>query len=255
MQEPKKYLTALGLSDKEIIIYTSMLQGALTARDIMKSTGEKRPTVYYIVSCLEKRGLISKSATEGTIHFQIEDTKRLLAIAEEKVAESQTLKENIENILPFLTMTTSSSTEKPIVIFHEGVAAVKNTIMAMLYTKSKHIDSIVPDDNFFWQLSEEFVEHFVTQRIKKGITTRNLWEKEIDQATVKRYYEKHSEIKILPEVMHNRFKTSIFIYDDTTLYIASHKNKYCILVTSKEYADTMKAMFDGLWVGSTLHNG
>lgn len=254
MQEPKKHLSALGLSDKEIIVYTSMLQGALSARDIMKATGEKRPTVYYIVSCLEKRGLISKSQSESTTHFHIEDTNRLLVLAEEKVAESLTLKENIEDLLPFLVTTSSSHDNKPTVIFYEGTAAVKNTIMAMLYTKNKHIDSIVPHDNFFWQLNKEFVEHFITERIRRGIKTRNLWEKEINKVTLKKYYENHSEIKILPEVMHTRFKTSIFIYDDSTLYIASQKNNYCILVTSKEYTDTMKVIFDGLWVSSIKHS-
>ena len=52
MQEPRKCLIELGLSDKEVTIYLAMISGVEVARDLIKTTGLKRPTVYYLLGCL-----------------------------------------------------------------------------------------------------------------------------------------------------------------------------------------------------------
>jgi hypothetical protein len=93
-------------------------------------------------------------------------------------------------------------------------------------------------------------DRFVQERNRRKITTRNLWEREISKKTFKEYYEERSDVKIIPEIMHNRFETSIFIYDDKTLYISSKKNCYAILITSEEHTKTMSAIFDGIWSDS-----
>ena len=57
MQEPRKQLLDLGLSDSEVTVYLAMVSGVRTARDLIKTTRLKRPTVYYALGCLERRGL------------------------------------------------------------------------------------------------------------------------------------------------------------------------------------------------------
>ena len=85
MQEPRKNLLALGLSDSEVTVYLAMVSGARTARDLVKITGLKRPTVYYALSCLEKRGLTSKTGMTGDKSFSLEPIEKLSVIAKEKV--------------------------------------------------------------------------------------------------------------------------------------------------------------------------
>ena len=52
MQEPRKNLLALGLSDSEVTVYLAMVSGVRNARDLVKITDLKRPTVYYAFICL-----------------------------------------------------------------------------------------------------------------------------------------------------------------------------------------------------------
>ena len=94
MQEPRKILQQLGLSESEVEVYLAMLQGLISAREIIKMTRQKRPTVYYALSCLEKRGLISKTGKEGARRFALEPLERLQTIAEGKT------KEDIQASLP-----------------------------------------------------------------------------------------------------------------------------------------------------------
>jgi sugar-specific transcriptional regulator TrmB len=253
MNEPRKHLLDLGLSDSEVTVYLAMVSGARTARDLVKVTRLKRPTVYYALGCLEKRGLTSKTGLVGDKSFTLEPVEKLSIIAKEKALEISKLQNHIDEMIPALSATASPANQKPTVAFYEGVDAVKNAIMEMLYCKSKKINSIVPKQNFFWQIGQDFVELFIEERIKRNIKTQNLWEAPVNKSLIKKYYEGYSQVKILPEVMHGKFQTSIFIYDDRTLYVSSKNNSYCVLITSKEHTDTMQALFDGLWVSSQSH--
>lgn len=252
MQEPRKNLLGLGLSDSEITIYLAMIAGAKTASDLTKITKMKRPTVYYALGCLEKRGLINKPNKEGDKRFLLEPLERLNAIAEEKTLESEYLKKNINDLVSSFIIENSDE-QKPDVSFYEGTAAVKSVIMSMLYCKSKQILSIVPEENFFWQVSDGFVKIFVSERKRRGIKTKNLWEERTDKKIFDEYYKNVSDVRIIPDIMKGNFKSTIFLYDDKTLYVSSMKNCSCILIKSKEHHQTMQAIFDGLWISSTSH--
>jgi len=254
MQEPRKNLLSLGLSDSEVTVYLAMVSGAKTARDLVKVTGLKRPTVYYALGCLEKRGLMSKTGISGDKGFFLEPVEKLAIIAKEKALEISKLQKHIDEMIPSMTAGPSSTAnQKPTVAFYEGINAVKSVVMDMLYCKSKRINSVVPKQNFFWQVGQDFVETFVEERIKRNIKTKNLWESSVDKTLIKQYYENLSHVKILPEIMHGKFLTTVFIYDDKTLYVSSKNNSYCVLITSKEHAETMQAWFDGLWAFSKTH--
>jgi sugar-specific transcriptional regulator TrmB len=253
MLEPKKHLLDLGLSDSEVTVYLALLSGVRTARDLVKTTRLKRPTVYYALGCLEKRGLTSKTGLAGDKNFYLEPVEKLSVIAKEKALEISKLQNHIDEMIPTLVAQFSPRNNKPTVAFYEGVDAVKNAIMEMLYCKDKNIRSVVPKENFFWQIGQDFVESFIEERIKRNIKTKSLWEAPIKKEFIKKYYEGYSEVKILPEVMHGNFETTVFLYDDKTLYVSSKKNSYCVLITSKEHTDTMRAWFDGLWSVSKSH--
>ena len=253
MNEPKKHLQELGFSESEATVYLAMLSGVRAARDLVKVTGQKRPTVYYALGCLEKRGLISKTGREGEKQFEVEPLHKLELIAEEKMREAGELQKNISDMVPMLQSIHAPADKKPTVAFFEGKAAVQGAIMEMLYCKDKHINSIVPHDNFFQQIGPAFVKQFIEERIRRNIKTKNLWEASIDASVVKQYYRGLSEIKILPGVMKGAFRSSIFLNDNKVLYVSSLKNSYCICITSKEHHDTLQALFDGLWVSSKAH--
>ena len=253
MNEPEIHLKKLGLSESEIIVYMRMVAGAQNARDLMKTTKMKRPTIYYALNSLEKRGLLSKSGKENDSTFVLSPFERLLAIAREKEDEAMSLTEQISELIPSLTSSPTSKIEKPNVSFFEGVDAIKHVVMDVMYTKNRKVDLIVPTETFFWGFGEEFTRKYIEERKRRNIKTRNLWENEVDLSNFKKYYSTMSETRILPSVIKNKFKTTVFLFDDKTLYISSIKNCYAILITSKEHNETISAMFEGLWSISKLH--
>lgn len=252
MQEPRKILKKLGLSESEITVYLSLAAGRRSPRDIIKDTGEKRPTVYYALNSLTRRGLVSKSGKESEQKIVLEPLHKLEHLVDEKKHELDTLTADIQ-ILKTALETAAPSHDRPTVSFFEGVEAVKNAMMDTLYCRSKLICSVVPKENFAWQVGSEFVERYVGSRIERKIQTRNLWEQRVDPKIYQNYYKGKSDIRILPDVMHGTFQTIVYLYDDKTLYVSSRANAYCVLITSKEHHDTMMAWFEGLWGASNLY--
>ncbi len=253
MDSIQQQLIDLGLSDSEVTVYLAMISGVLTARDLVKVTSLKRPTVYYALGCLEKRGLISKTGLTGDKKFAVEPVTKLVTLAKEQVTAANTLQQQLERSLPALAASVTAADQKPVVAFYEGIAAVKSVIMEMLYCHSRQVYSIVPKDNFFWQVGGQFVEQFMQERLRHDITTRNLWEVPIAKTIFSKYYQGRADVRILPSVMQQAFDSTIFLYDNKTLYVSSKKQSYCVLITSQEHTDTMRALFEGLWVGSTPH--
>lgn len=252
MNEPRKQLEALGFTDSEITVYLAMISGTMNARDIIKATGLKRPTVYYAIGCLEKRGLISRTGKDGDGKLFLEPISKLERLSEEKLRESAGLHEAITNLVPFLESQQSTIGEKPTVAFFEGREAVEQVIMEMLYCKKKQIDSIVPKENFFWQVGRDFVSKFVNERRRRGIHTKNIWQVEVEREIIAKYYPSPSEVRIAPDAM-KKFDSTVFLYDDKTLYVSSKKNGYAILMTSQEHHDTMRAWFNAIWASARAH--
>lgn len=252
MNEPRKQLEALGFTDSEITVYLAMISGTMNARDIIKATGLKRPTVYYAIGCLEKRGLVSRTGKDGDGKLFLEPISKLERLSEEKLRESAGLHEAISNLVPFLESQQSTTGEKPTVAFFEGREAVEQVIMEMLYCKNKQIDSIVPKENFFWQVGRDFVSKFVNERHRRGIHTKNIWQVEVEPDIIPKYYPNPSEVRIAPDSM-KTFDSTVFLYDDKTLYVSSKKNGYAILMTSQEHHDTMRAWFNAIWATSRTH--
>jgi HTH-type transcriptional regulator, sugar sensing transcriptional regulator len=245
MTEPHQILKQLGLTPAEIDIYIAFLNGAQTARDVTKTTDRTRPTVYYALASLERRGLVRKLSHNGGSGYRIEPIERLETIIDERERELKHLRHDVAT-LSRATQPPASPDVQPEVLFYQGAAAVRHIVLESMYCHSRQIDTIVPQHNFFWQLGRDFVEEYVELRNNAGITTRSLWEEEIEQTVLDEYYEK-SEVRTLPPAMHDRFQTTIFLFDNKVLYISSLKNSYCFMVVSEEHRQMMQAVFDTIW--------
>ncbi len=252
MQNPKELLNKLGLSDAETAICLCMSEGGVRVSEIQKRTGLKRPTVYYALQRLAERGIVFKTGKErGRFAF---DPNALLSISEDQVRKAAAVTESLNAWTErILTHQRLSVAEKPSVSFYEGEAAVRQVIRDTLYAKSAHIDSLAPENNFFKELGNAFVAEYVNERNHRAIRTRNLWERRIDASVFQTLYEGHADVRVLPSVMQGTFETTMFLYDDRTLYISSRQNAYALLVHSPEHHRFMSAIFNGLWSASVPH--
>ncbi len=255
MQNAQGILKELGLSEAETKLYLALQSaGAQTAGELAKRTKAKRPTIYYALRQLEERGLIHKVGSLGVERFQAERGDKLLTVLTLRRQKIDALEAEVHTLIPVLEKRSTQPEAKPAILFYEGEEAMKQAIMDTLYCRDGHIDSIAPGDNFFWQIGQVFSKPYIDERVQRGITTRNLWERPLEPAIMLKSYSGLSHVRILPEAMHAKFRTTVFLYDDVVMYISSLDSGYVLLVRSKEHHELMKAIYEALWLASTATN-
>lgn len=248
METRLSLLKRLGLSDAESRIYLTLVaHGALTASELTKLTHGKRPTVYYAIRQLLERGIIHKLGAPGVERFQAQPADKLLTLITLRQQELEALTKEVKTALPSLVPNKVPHEGKPVVQFYEGKEAMKQAVMETLYCRGRHIDSIAPSDNFFWQIGQAFSASYIAERVARKITTRNLWEKPLEPEILLRSYKGLSEVRLLPKPMHDAFRTTVFLYDDTVMYISSLKTGYVLVVKSREHHELMLATYNALW--------
>ncbi len=242
-----KILEDIGMSPAEILVYISLLDGSQSVQEIMKVTNEKRPTIYYSLNSLEKRGLVSKTGKEYGNKFQIESLDNLLELINKNIRKQNDLLEKTKKLKEFYPK--NKTADKVLISHFDTVESIKTAVFYSLYGKSKTIRTIVPSNNFFHQMGKDFIEEYVKEKFKRNIKTKALWEDIPNKSVIRNYYP-DSEIKQLPVDMHNNFETTIFIYDDKTLYIGPKKESYATLIQSKDHAKMMETLFENIWRNS-----
>jgi sugar-specific transcriptional regulator TrmB len=245
--EIKNLLSEIGLSNAEVVVYMSLLDGLKSVQDIIKATGEKRPTVYYVLNSLEKRGLVSKTGKEYGNKFQLESSDNLVEIVNKNIRKQNSILKKVEKIKDFYPK--NSENNKVVVSYFDNLDAIKNAVFYSLYLKDKTIRTIVPGDNFFHEIGIDFVKEYVSEKNKRKIKTLAIWEDLPKKSVIDQNYA-GSDIRQMPIDMHNRFNTTIFMYDDKTLYVGPKKENYAVLIQSKEHAKMMRTIFENIWSNS-----
>ena len=78
-------LQHLGLSDREVTIYLSLLEsGPVSIRDIAAASGINRGTTYETLKSLAQKGVVSYFPRGKRRVFMAEDPERLITLAESK---------------------------------------------------------------------------------------------------------------------------------------------------------------------------
>jgi DNA-binding transcriptional ArsR family regulator len=220
----------------------------MTASELTKAAHLKRPTAYYALRSLKEHGLIKAGATPGVERFQAEPPQALEAMVALRGKELAALAVDVHGIIPELLKKKVTDSGLPAVSFYEGEEAMKQAIMETVYCRGKHIDSIAPSDNFFWQVGQAFSAGYINERVARKISTRNLWEKPLTPEIMTRSYAGISQVRILPKPMIGKFRSTVFLYDDTVMYISSKDNGYVLVVKSAEHFEMMHAIYETLWV-------
>jgi sugar-specific transcriptional regulator TrmB len=237
-------LEKIGLPTAEATVYMALLDGVESAAEIIKITGEKRPTVYYSLNSLMKRGLVSKTGKEYGNTFQVAPMETLEEIVNRNIREQTVLLHETQKLKELYPK--NKKAEKTLVSYFDSFDAIKTAIFYSLYAKEKTIRSIVPGNHFFLEVGPAFMEEYVSEKKKRKIKTIALWE-DIPKRSVLEEFYKDSDIRQLPVEMHNSFETTIFIYDNKTLYISPKKENHAVLIQSNAHAKTMRALFDAVW--------
>ena len=121
-----QYLEHIGISRKEIDVYTYLLtvESAVPIK-IAKDVDMKRSTVYVILELLKEKGLIREIEKGKRTCYQAEDIERIKFFLEERKLKTEEYIKNFETLAPQLKAAIRKTGEAPIIKFFEGEDAVQ----------------------------------------------------------------------------------------------------------------------------------
>ncbi len=160
-------LSHLGLSEKESIIYLSLLSsGQETVSGVAKNTNLHRPVIYKTLPLLQNKGLVTTTTKGQRTYFVAEPPEKLHGLLQET-------ERTVQNLIPELQAIFTSVEKRPTVKFLEGkksIAFVFEDILQTLkkgdvfyrYSSSqslKHSDKFLPK-NYQERRDEKQLERF-----------------------------------------------------------------------------------------------
>lgn len=239
----EKYLQSIGLSDKESVVYLSLVQvDNASVLDLSKKTKLKRPTVYVVLESLAKKGLVSETTVGKKTHYQAEPPERLETFVERQKLVLDENSKRLKDIIPEIKSIQRESGERPVVKYFEGREGIIGSSEELLGDKSdtsREMYMIYPKDTLEDLFPESERSKLRNIRLDKNIKSKVLYtslknEKPSDNTG--------DRIKI----DQNKYPIScdISIYSDKTRISILGKRLSSIFIRSKDFADTLRGLIN-----------
>lgn len=170
----RQLFVSLGLSDKESVLYDTLLQhGQLPAARLEKMSGLKKNT-YVLLKRLERRGLVQKMIKEGKSNYIAGSPKQLQVYAQEQAERVVETKSLLSEMLPALEQEYKTTVGRPVVQYYSGLTGLRS-VFDEVYAEGKDevlscIGNEAPDPQFH----EEIINKYKPLRVKNNIFARTI---------------------------------------------------------------------------------
>jgi len=233
-------LKKIGLQEEETLIYLSLLEGGnATVAELSRRTNLYRPKIYKTIPTLIEKGLVTKNIIGKRILYIASSPERL-----ESSLES--IRDELQDILPTLIGMQASIGKKPILKYTEGKKAIISVFEDILtsvkkggiYYRYSSVGDIFLSRKFKNNayLPPNFFERQKNKQLERLVITSELNAKRIQP-------EVDSHVKIIPEE-YDPFDENLshIIYGNKVAFI-DYEADTVIIMEGKRFADFQKKIF------------
>lgn len=247
----KKSLEYIGFSEKEVLIYLSILSlGKGTVTQISKVAGINRPTGYHILSSLESKGLVRVSGKEPKQEYLAESPDQIEKLIKRKIQEDESKISEARKIIPELK-SVHNILNRPKVLFYEGKDGLERVYEDTL-TSHETIRAFASVDDVNIALPNYFPQYY-KRRAKKNISIRAVFPDSTEARELTTHNKDELRETFLVSSDKYSFHPEINIYDNKIM-IASWREKLGIIIESQEIADAMKKIYELAWIGAEIES-
>jgi sugar-specific transcriptional regulator TrmB len=249
MDKVKKWLTSYGFNDTEIAVYMCILaHPEIRVSDIQRETGTGRTTIYYTIAQLKSRGLLSENMQNNVKTYRAADTETLKHAIETDIAVQQDKLQQLTSLEPmFDELMSSSLQDSSYVARFEGTGPIKQAIEQAMRCDSKRWHIIASRDNFLHHCSKKYQQYYLTERKRRGITAKTLWEPTDDFAVHNLEEMFYRNPRKLPDEFRGTFNTLIIMYDQTMLIVDSYDQKTAHAIHNPTSTHFMRMLHEYVW--------
>lgn len=240
-----KTLELLGLKEKDLTIYTTLLQlGSAPLRKVAEEAGFNRGTTYDTLKRLKSVGLVSYVDAKSHRYFVAEDPQKLRGLATRREVALQEARQKIDDLLPQFRNLAGIAKYRPAVKYFEGAAGVKDVLRDVLSVTAQQKDKMyrVYSSSGIRDLIAISWPRWNAERKRRGVFTRAIAMDEGGQThglDERRWLGKQK----------GGAPTYIFIYGDRTAYVSVDKREqlFGVIIEDEAISSTQRLIFDALW--------
>lgn len=246
-------LRSVGLPDTAAQIYFQLLtKSSLTARQLADQLGVSRPSVYDHLKTLMNADLAVEVTRDDKTYFAVTEPRSLTDYVDEQIRLLSAGKQFLGEALPGLRSLGESN--EPRVKFYAGVEGVKRVLQDLLWRQDIETLTMWPMTEMVEVLGADYLKDLNRRRIRNKISVRSIWPhgngarfKEIPFLGVGPGHLRES--RYAPKGM--KWDMSYWLYEDKVAFISSSKERFGLLVQSKDFVSLIKANFEVVWSAST----
>lgn len=246
-----KSLTEFGLSEKEAKVYLALTELEVAAvSEIAETANINRSSAYVVLGSLKKKGLVSASEDKKIQRYVAISPEILLYEAQTRSKKAEEIKNKICEIIPELKALHKDTRHRPKVRVYEGINSLREAYYNMFSTNTKDLRTYANPAEII-KILPDFIENHNTKRIRAGIKMYAINPATKESFQLLENYQKYSppdnvdEIILIPKSKF-RFSSDFAIYGDR-IALVSIKEKFGIVIESKEMAELLKNTFDLVW--------
>ncbi len=233
-------LSQFGLTPNQVKVYMALLElGEAKAQDIAKKARILRTTTYEVLEQLKEIGLISMYVRHNARMYMAEPPRKLTRILDSK-------QEAIKEALPELESLYNVGDFKPKIRYYEGLEGYKTVYEDSLTAHSKKISAILSMQDMLDKLGENYMNNYISKRIAAHIALRVI---RIESHEIKSIWqtlkEELRQVRLAPKNF--IFPLTMLIYDNKTAIMSTRRENFGLIIESREFMQTQKALFDVLW--------
>lgn len=239
---PKDTLKHIGLNEKEIQIYLSLLElGTSTVLAIAKRSGIKRPTAYLVLQSLVEKGFASRIIKSKKTFFSAQNPKKLITESELRLKE-------LQEVVPQLEIMFRRRRERPQIRIFEGKDELDRAYDELF---------IVKGETLFMGTNELSMQTFPRSYEKLELMSRSpeftikeiIDESEQGLEYANKVRGPYHEVRFIPKKL-LPFETDIGIFGNHTLITSVKKEYFTIDIESKEIARAFRTIFEMIWLSA-----
>lgn len=250
----KNFLQNIGLNNKEIDIYLSLLLvDSSSVLDLSRKTKILRTSIYSILDSLKDKGLISEIKKGKKVYFQAESPERIGFFIESQKIKLEEQSNLAKEFIPRLKSLSREKGEKPIVKTYEGRDGVfKANEESFGYEKKGNNDEFAyfmyPYDILENLFSNNEINKASSQRINKNIKSKAIYTYSKGERP-----ESLNSVRIKIDEKKYPILCDISIYNDIIRIHTLGKSISSMVIKSKDFAETMKSLFEFIFDNHNNH--
>ena len=244
-------LQKLGCDEREAHVFATLVSEpeGLSVVQLSRKLNLPRPSIYGYIETLTAMGLVKRGRVGESARFYAESAEYVSDLFVEKASELDIARVQIETAL---TKAKYAGGYEPKFFFFNRPNATDLIFRDVLRSREKLIRWFVPIRDTLQVTAPRVLEHFHTERVKRGIKLRVLWPQK-QKVNPDKYSQllpadpvkSLREIRILPANI--EMWLGYGIYGTRIAFSSSKRDNYGFIVDSVDLSNTLKSQFDFFW--------